>query len=60
LDPRFPAQHPFEVIDELLAFTGAQLGRQRYVMPQTLYVINAKNPELDLSLVQFGVVVGRL
>jgi hypothetical protein len=35
LTNRFSAQHPFEVIDELLIFTGAQLGRQRYVMPQT-------------------------
>ena len=35
LTNRFPAQHPFEVIDELLGFTGAQLGRHRYVMPQT-------------------------
>jgi uncharacterized protein DUF4158 len=26
LTNRFPAQHPFEVVDELLAFTGAQLG----------------------------------
>jgi hypothetical protein len=26
-DPRFPAQHSFAVIDELLIFTGAQLGR---------------------------------
>jgi hypothetical protein len=37
LTNRLPAQHPFEDIDELLAFTGAQLGRQRYVMPQTHY-----------------------
>src|SRR5262249_17331758 len=26
LTNRFPVQHPFEVVDELLVFTGAQLG----------------------------------